>query len=70
MIIEFVDVHAEITASNMRTTWKGFLIVNKFFTKLVDLRIHSYDQRHIDLYIFNALMQATIQFPRKNASTN
>ena len=53
MIIEFVDLHAEITASNIRKKWKGSLIVKKFSTKLVNLRTHSYDQRCINLYIFN-----------------
>ena len=54
MIIEFVDLHAEITASNIRKKWKGCLIVTKFYTKLVSLRTHSYDQRRINLYIFSA----------------
>ena len=64
MIIEFVDLHAEITASNMRTTWEGCLIVKKFSTKLVDLIIHSYDQRHIDLYIFDACNNSISQKKR------
>ena len=54
MIIEFVDLHAEITASKIRKKWKGCLIVTKFYTKLVSLRTHSYDQRRINLYIFSA----------------
>ena len=54
MIIEFVDLHAEITASNIRKKWKGCLIVEEFSPKLVSLRTHSYDQRRINVYIFNA----------------
>ena len=54
MIIQFVDLHAEIIASNIQKKWKGCLIVKKFSTKLVSLRTHSYDQHQINLYIFNA----------------
>ena len=55
MIIEFIDLHANTTASNTQEKWKGWLIVKEFYTKLVSLKAHSHDQcHHINLSIFNA----------------
>ena len=49
MIIEFVDLHAQITASNIRKKRKGCFAVKKFSAKLVNLKPNSYDQYCINL---------------------